>query len=568
MYIKRTVRRRGDKVYEYLSLVQAVREGTKVKHETLLRLGEASQLSATGELDRIVSALSRHCDETWLAAGQLGAEDAPGIGAIAAIAAVWHRLGLDAHFDAIAALRRLSYSLSDAVFAMVASRLTKPSSKRAIPEWAEADVAMPAGFSHPELDNYYWALDQVATAKEETEAHLYSALCDLTNLDLRLICYDLTSTYFETARTGRGRFPSLSFGYSRDHRGDRPQVVLGLVTTSDGIPIAHHVFSGQTADVSTLQEVLTDTKARFALGPVCVVADRGLISSDNIDAIRAAGCDYVMATRLHKDPIAKAAIEASAAPGAVWIPVEDASSGVCEVEIEGRRLIVAASFERHSRDEARRGELVEETEDALLALEARVRAGRLKDGSKIGAAADRILRDSGVARLFEIEVGQGHFLYHYDEGAYRYEEALAGRYVLSTSLGTDSASPAQVLRHYRRLLKVEHEFKVMKDFIALRPVYHWTESRVRGHIAICVLAAAIEALIAKDLEAAKVGDPDIDGQTLSPKRALRELERIRLVKIMAGDKEMAVVTRRSPLQSQILKALGADTSAWKAPQVA
>ena len=103
-----------------------------------------------------------------------------------------------------------------------------------------ADVAAPAGFSAPPLHRYYRALDAVAGAKEATEAHLYSRVADLANLDLRLVCYDLTSTYFEGATEASERFASRAFGFSRDHRGDRPQVVIGLLTTSDGIPIAHH----------------------------------------------------------------------------------------------------------------------------------------------------------------------------------------------------------------------------------------------------------------------------------------------------------------------------------------
>jgi len=127
----------------------------------------------------------------------------------------------------------------------------------------------------------YRALDAVADAKEEIEAHCYTELCNLTNLDLRLVCYDLTSTYFEGEEKTSDRFPSKAFGYSRDHRSDRPQVVIGLLVTSDGIPIAHHVFSGNTADRSTLAQVMADLQTRFGVGRIALVADRGLISREN-----------------------------------------------------------------------------------------------------------------------------------------------------------------------------------------------------------------------------------------------------------------------------------------------
>ena len=119
-----------------------------------------------------------------------------------------------------------------------------------------------------------------------------------------------------------------------------------------------------------------------------------------------------------------------------------------------------------------------------------------------------------------------------------------------------------MVNHYRRLLEVESSFRVLKDLIELRPVYHWTEDRVRGHIAICVLAILIEALMEDDLRAADVRDPDIPEQFLSPRRALRELQRIRSVRIQAGTTTLDLITRRSALQSRILAAFGVNTSTW------
>lgn len=561
MFVKTTVRRRGDKEYRYLSLVEAVREGGKTGHRTLFRLGEVSELARSGQLDRIVAALSAHAQGTWVSAGDLEAAGAPALGGMAAAAAYWERLGLDRHFEGVGAARGLSYRLGDAVFAMAANRLLAPSSKRRLVEWLGSDVVVPEGFSAPELDHCYWALDQLSRAKEATEDHLYARLTDLTNLDLRLVCYDLTSTYFEGSRRPSGRFPSKAFGYSRDRRGDRPQIVIGLLVTGDGIPIAHHVFSGDTADVTTLPGVLGDLQGRFGVGRITMVADRGLISEENLAAVGAAGFDHVLATRLHRDPDVAAVLAASAAPTARWLPVPD--SAVCEVAHDGRRYVVAISAERLERDRTRTAELVARTERELLALEERVRAGRLKDKAKIGAAAGRILARSGVARLFDVKVGEGHFLVNYNEAALDYEEQLlAGRYVLATSLTPAQASAADVLRAYRRLIEVESTFRVLKDFLDLRPVFHWTESRVRGHVGVCVLASVVEALMEADLRAADVRDPDLPDQVLSPRRALRELGRIRQAALEAGERRIEVITRRSALQAKVLAAFGVDTGSW------
>lgn len=447
---------------------------------------------------------------------------------------------------------------------MVANRLIAPTSKRRVPEWARDDVVMPGWFCHPPLHSYYRAVDAVAESQEATETHLYARLTDLANLDLSLVCYDLTSTFFEGSVEPSDRFPSRAFGYSRDHRSDRPQVVIGLLCTSDGIPIAHHVFAGNTADVATLPGVLSDLGDRFGVGRICVVADRGLVSGDNLDALAAGGFDHVLATRLHRDPTCAEALEASVRPDAVWVPVPDADSAACDVTLtDGRRCVVVLGFQRYLRDATRTAQLVAQTETKLLALEQRVREGHLVDPGKIGRAAQRILGKSGVSRLFDVEIGQGRFLYHYDQDALDYEEQLlAGRYVLTTSLTPTQATAADIVTSYRQLTHVEHRFRVLKDFLHLRPVYHWTEQRVRGHIGICVLAAVIEALISRNLAHAHIEDPDLPEQTLTCARALCQLDRIRQVTLGAGDRTIRLVTRRSPLQTRILTALGIDTSGW------
>ena len=561
MFVKTTRRRRGDKVYEYLSLVESVRDGSKVGHKTLVRLGEVTALRESGQLERIVAALEAHLHRERVDVGAVAAEGAPAVGAVAAVAAVWERLGLDTWFAELGALRGAD-ALEHAVFAMVANRLVAPCSKRRLSEWAATDVVMPEGWSAPSLGQYYRAVDAAADAKEATEAHLYGRLCDLSNLDLRLVCYDLTSTYFEGSARPSDRFPSRAFGYSRDHRSDRPQIVIGLLCTSDGIPIAHHVFAGNTNDAATLPAVLTDLAQRFAVGRICVVADRGLISSANVEVVTDAGFDHVLATRLHRDRICREALEAIDDDTArIEIPQHRCRAADITLS-DGTRAVVVESDARARRDTLRTAELVAGAEADLLALERRVRDGRLKDPAKIGRAAQRILGSAGVGRLFDVEISPGCFVYHYNEDALAYEELLAGRYVLTTSLTTAQASATQVVAAYRQLAGVEARFRVLKDSLHLRPIQHWTEQRVRGHVAVCVYAAVIETLINHALAAADVRDPDLDHQHLSAPRALRELNRIRRVQLTAHGRRINLTTRRTPLQTQALTAIGTDTRTW------
>jgi len=161
VFVKTTRRRRGDKVYGYLSLVESVRDGAKVGHNTLLRLGEVTALRESGQLERIVASLESHLRRERVDAGSLAADGAPAVGGAAAVAAVWPRLGLGGWFGEVGD-RRGAQALGHAVFAMVANRLVAPCSKRRLPEWAACDVVMPEWWSAPSSDQYYRALDAVA----------------------------------------------------------------------------------------------------------------------------------------------------------------------------------------------------------------------------------------------------------------------------------------------------------------------------------------------------------------------------------------------------------------------
>jgi transposase len=562
MHVKRTVRRRGDKEYTYLSLVEAIRVNGKSTQRVLLRLGEVGELERTGQLDRIVAALRSYTEREWLAVDELEGKGAPSFGALAAVSSYFDRLGLRGHFADIGA-KRGSKHLEDTVLVMVANRLCDPGSKRrTIYEWLDT-VALPEGVSTPLLDQCYRGLDALAEVKEATEELLYSRLTDLTNLDLRLALYDLTSTYFETQGNGGASFPSRAYGYSRDKRGGRPQVVIGLLVTGNGIPIAHYVFSGNTSDSSTLPTVMADYQQRFAIGKIALVADRGLISEKNLAEVHEAGFDHVMATRLHNDDDVRGVLEiAEASEKKNWVEVGDE---VCALEVvrDEQRYVVVDSPERRARDDYRRQELLTRTESKLVELADRVSAGRLSDPAKIGVAADRILRDSGVGRCFTTTIREGSFTWNHDQRALHYDEQLlAGRFVLSTSLDTTTASTADVVRHYKMLCLVEHRFWVMKDFLGLRPVFHRLEARVRAHIAVCVMAAVIEAVMAEDLARAHVMDPEIADQVMTPRRALVELSHIRKHRLEEAKHRIELVDRPTALQRAILDAMAVDTSSW------
>ncbi len=565
MYVKRTVRRRGEKEYTYLSLVEAVRVDGKNRQRELFRLGEVSELEQSGQLDRVIAALTKYASGEWMDARSVEGAGAPSFGSVASIAAIFDQCGLREHFDAIGETRGSDH-LADTVLAMVANRLCDPASKRrTVLEWFET-IEFPDGIEVPSLAQCYRALDALAAVKEETEAALYRRLTDLTNLDLRLALYDLTSTSFETEGTNED-FPSLAYGYSRDKRSDRPQIVIGLLVTGNGIPIAHYVFAGNTRDSTTLKSVMADYQARFGIGKIALVADRGLISEQNVTDLGEAGFDHVLATRLHGSDTVETVLEKAVDASSTWVSVDDRTTAT-DVTHDGVRYVVVSSSTRKARDDRRREELLSRTEDKLIALADRVSAKRLVDRAEIGAASDRILRDSGVGRCFTTSIREGSFSWSHDEDAVRFEERLlAGRYVLTTSLPAKTADAATVVRHYKMLQNVERRFRVMKDFLALRPVYHRTENRVRGHIALCVIAATIEAVMGERLKERKVMDPEKTGQVMTPRLALHHLSQLRRHRLRAG-REIDVIDRPTTIQRQILDAFGVDTTGWNRATVA
>ncbi len=264
VFVKTTRVRRGNKTYEYLSLVERSAMAT-LGHHVLFRLGEAEALRSSGELDRIITALAGPRRRT---AGWPSTSWPPtlrlAVGAVAAVRPLWHRLGLDAWFATVGA-ERAPKCWSTRCWPW------SPTGWRPVFEAAPArmggtDVVMPVGFEAPSLEQYYRALDAVADTKDATEAHLYAAhrsrqlgsAPGLLRPHLDLL-RGLTATV--------GPVPVAAFGHSRDHRSDRPQVVIGLLCTGDGIPVAHHVFAGNTADVSTLPAVLEDLQDRFGSAP-------------------------------------------------------------------------------------------------------------------------------------------------------------------------------------------------------------------------------------------------------------------------------------------------------------
>src|SRR4030042_1102626 len=268
-----TVRNKNGTSRTYLRLVESRRVNGKVRQDVIATLGRLDSLQASGDLDKLVASLAGYSQHQWVKAeglsliGQWSREYGP----VLVFRRLWEKLGLHTVFQEVYQRSPVQFAAEEAVFGMVLNRLLDPDSKLGTYEWLKETDYHPT-FDTLELHHLYRALDFLDEHKEIVEVALFMRGRDLFRLEVDLVFFDTTSTYFE----GQGPEGLGERGYSRDKRPDRNQVMIGWVMTREGIPIAHHVFPGNTADISLFRQAVEDLKERFAVRQVVIVADRGV----------------------------------------------------------------------------------------------------------------------------------------------------------------------------------------------------------------------------------------------------------------------------------------------------
>ncbi|MGH7001540.1 MAG: IS1634 family transposase [Stellaceae bacterium] len=305
--------------------------------------------------------------------------------------------------------------------------------------------------------------------------------------DGALLLYDVTSTYLE------GRHCALArFGYSRDHRRDRPQLVIGLLCASDGCPVAVEVFEGNTADPATLAPQIARIRQRFGLRRVVMVGDRGLITEARIEtALRPAALDWITALR------APAIQALAAADGPLQLSLFDDRdmAEIISPDYPGERLVVCRNPLLGGERARKRRELLDATEADLKRIQTRVQRDKnpLRGEAAIGQAVGAVLGKRKMGKHFRISIGAHSLSVRRDDAAIAAEAALDGIYVLRTSLPAAQADAAATVRAYKSLARVERAFRCLKRTdLELRPVFHWTAPRVRAHVLLCMLAYYLE----------------------------------------------------------------------------
>jgi transposase len=367
-----------------------------------------------------------------------------------------------------------------------------------------------------------------------------------------LVLYDITSTYFE----GTGPVDFAKHGYSRDGKSQNVQVIVGVVMVA-GWPIAHHVWAGNRIDHSTVQGVISDLRNRFELGRPVFVGDRGMVTDENIESIRKDQHGFLVGIKRRRN--AKLDVWLDAVDDTKWIDcpggintrerrtdpprarAQEVPSGNPEL-----RVIVIDSDERRGYEQARREQAMERARQKLEKLKERVASGALKQPEKIGAAVERTMQKCHGYRYFDWKPKDGALEFSEGETHLGREKKIEGKYVIMTS--EKGLSVLDAVAMYKELADVESGFRQLKDVMALRPIYHQVEPRVKAHIFVAALALLVQRLLGRRLEEA--------GIDLSPSRAMQALSTVRLVTFhLEGQPERRGMAGGCPDARLVLKAL-------------
>ena len=473
---------------------------------------------------------------------------------------LWEELGLEEILEGRQGESKKGTALSDRAFVLVANRLCRPGSEHRLAGWLESyyvcDRLGQRWLPHWEengrvqvnlswLQRWYRTLDELVSHKQELERQLYLRLRDLFSLEVEMVFYDLTSSYFE----GEGPEGFSRHGHSRDEKPHNRQVLVGMVMVN-GWPIAHHVFSGNQRDAATVECVVRDLEERFGLKRVVFVGDRGMVTTDNINWLREGGHGYLVGLQRRRREDVYRLIER--AQGGPWVECgggkeEGSRSWVCEAPGDegGVRVFVVHSEERFEYERGMRGAAMERVRQELDRLSKRVREGKLKVPEKIGAAAGRILSRHHGHRYYGWKLEGDEFVYFEHPNLSR-EKAYEGKYLIQTEEKELSAQEA--VAAYKELSEVERAFRNLKDVIELRPIYHRTEERVRGHILVAALAFLLERALEKKLKAY--------GLKMSAEAALEALKTVHVVEVEVGCDLKRGVTPGKQRARQVLQALG------------
>src|ERR671927_380818 len=528
--------------YTDLYLVETVREDGRAKQRIIKNLGRKEVVTASGTLERLASSVARYAERavvlSQIEAGNPERLACKRIGASLLFGRLWEETGCRAVIEDLLSGRAFEFPVERAVFATVLHRIMVSGSDRACEKWM-ADYDIP-GVDGLALHHLYRAMawlgeelgaDQQGdatpfaprTIKDLIEEHLFARRRDLFS-ELSVVFLDTTSLSF----TGAGGETLGERGYSKDHRPDLMQMIVGVVIDAAGRPVCSEMWPGNTADVSVLVPVIDRLRSRFAIGRVCVVADRGMISAPTIAALEERGLEYVLGARERTDSLVRTVVLADQKPFTpLCIPRAGGAETqlfIKEVQVEGGRYIVCRNEAEAEKDAADRRTIVE-------ALDQQLKRG---DKALIGNSAYRRYLRTTAKKAFEIDIGKVAEEARYD-----------GLFVLRTNA---RITPLQAVLRYRDLIQVEQLFRTAKALMRTRPIYHSSDAAIRGHVFCSFLALILRKEL--DERCRRVGFRPEWGDVL------RDLDRLQHATIESAGKTWTVRTQADGCPAALLQATG------------
>jgi hypothetical protein len=508
MYVRATPRRNKDgSVVRYLQLAHNTWDPVKKRSraEVIYNFGREDAVSRealerlAGSLARFLSAEPDPQQALFAGAGEgFDFLESRPLGGLHALDGLWQRLGIDAVMRRLLKGRRRDPAAERVLFALVASRALAPSSKLAAARWASKEVYVP-GLAETTDDACYRAMDWLLEIQGALEREVFHQVASLLSLEVDLLFFDTTSTYFERdeadeplprderggllAEGDAGEAARLagfrSYGHSKDHRPDLPQVVVGMAVTREGIPVRVWSWPGNTSDSALIRQVKDDLRD-WTLSRIVWVADRGFTSGENRRFLRRGDQHYILGEKLRSGSAeAKAALARAGR-------YQEVAAGlrVKEVRIgEGERFVVCHNPQAAERDAAVRARLLQRLTEMIATSD---KLTPTKRAELRGVISTR----PGLARFLRTTAGG---LLRVDEAAIKAEEKLDGKYLLRSS--DPALSAEDIALGYKQLAEVERGWRDMKQVLELRPVYHRREDRIRAHVVLCWLALLLVRVI-------------------------------------------------------------------------
>ena len=511
--------------HKYCQMVSSHREGGKIKHTVLFNLGRLDSIEGNPSFQNLAFRLleiSKAKSVTNL--DDISEAEISNWGYIV-YKRIWEQFGLDSILAKIKKKGKTQFDLSKSSFLMVANHLLAPKSKLATYVGQDRYTNL----SPVELNELYRSLDILAKHKEHLEEEMYLVNRNLFNMEVDIVFYDVTTFSFSSVRADTLK----DFGFSKDSKPGKVQVVLGLLIDCHARPIGYELFPGNTFDGKTLETALEAMESRFGIRKVIIVADKGINSKLNLKMISDRGYSYIFASRIKsaskkiKDLIFTGDYtKTQSTYDTVRYKVID---WINEFKADGKKyslpekLIITYSEKRAKKDRADRERLIEKA-NTLLKNKAKIRQFNKRGGKKY---IKDISKDSD---------------WIFDTEAVLADQRFDGYYGIQTN--DMELDPEKVMDAYHSLWKIEQSFRIMKSTLEVKPIFHWTEPRIKGHFVICFLAFLLERNLEFRLKKS--------GEEASPEKIREAINSLNFAKVSLNGRKYFIKTKSSDLAKKIL----------------